>query len=75
MNYGERSVSGEMGFEVGTDIKMPPDFSLVAKSCGAYGQRVDDPSDFLPALKRAANRVRKGTAAVLDVRISNSPHF
>jgi acetolactate synthase-1/2/3 large subunit len=75
MNYGERSVSGEMGFEVGTDIKMPPDFSLVAKSCGAYGQRVDDPSDLLPALKRAANRVRKGTAAVLDVRISDSSHF
>jgi acetolactate synthase-1/2/3 large subunit len=75
MNYGEGSVSGEMGFEVGTDIKMPPDYSLVAKSCRAYGQRVDDPSDLLPALKRAVNRVRKGTAAVLDVRISDSQHF
>jgi acetolactate synthase-1/2/3 large subunit len=75
MNYGEKSVSGEMGFEVGTDIKTPPNYSMVAKSCGAYGQRVDDPSDLLPALKRAANRVRKGTAAVLDVRISNSSNF
>ena len=69
MHYGESSVSGEMGFDVGTDIKMPPDFALVAQSCRAYGQRVDDPSDLLPALKNAVNQVRKGTAAVLDVRI------
>jgi acetolactate synthase-1/2/3 large subunit len=69
MHYGESSVSGEMGFDVGTDIKMPPDFALVAQSCGAYGQIVDDPSDLMPALKIAVNQVRKGTAAVLDVRI------
>jgi acetolactate synthase-1/2/3 large subunit len=69
MHYGESSVSGEMGFDVGTDIKMPPDFALVAQSCRAYGQRVDDPSDLLPALKNAVNQVRKGTAAVLDVRL------
>jgi acetolactate synthase-1/2/3 large subunit len=69
MHYGESSVSGEMGFDVGTDIKLPPDFALVAQSCGAYGQRVDDPSDLMPALKNAINQVRKGTAAVLDVRI------
>jgi acetolactate synthase-1/2/3 large subunit len=71
MDYSESSVSGEMGFEVGTDIKMPPDFALVAKSCRAYGERVDDPSDLLPALKNAVNQVRKGAAAVLDVRIQD----
>ena len=69
MHYGESSVSGEMGFDVGTDIKMPPDFALVAQSCRAHGQRVDDPSDLMPALKDAVDQVRKGTAAVLDVRI------
>jgi thiamine pyrophosphate-dependent acetolactate synthase large subunit-like protein len=58
-----------MGFEVGTDIKMPPDFALVAKSCGAYGQTVDNPSDLLQALQSAADQVRRGTSAVLDVRI------
>ena len=69
MDYGESSVSGEMGFEVGTDIRMPPDYALVAKSCGAYGQTVDDPSDLLPALQNAVDQVRRGTAAVLDIRL------
>jgi acetolactate synthase-1/2/3 large subunit len=71
MDYGESSVSGEMGFEVGTDIKMPPDFALVAKCCGAYGQTVEDPSDLLPALQNAIDQVRRGTAAVLDVKLLN----
>jgi acetolactate synthase-1/2/3 large subunit len=71
MRYGEGSISGEMGFEVGTDIKMPPDFALVAKSCGAYGQTVDNPSDLLQALQSAADQVRRGTSAVLDVRIQD----
>jgi acetolactate synthase-1/2/3 large subunit len=71
MNYGESSVSSEMGFEVGTDIKTPPDFAMVAESCGAYGQRVEEPSDLLPALQGAADRVRRGKSAVLDVRIQD----
>jgi len=69
MHYGESSVSGEMGFEVGTDIRMPPDFAMVAKSCGAYGETVDDPSDLLPALRNAVDQVQGGKAAVIDVRI------
>jgi acetolactate synthase-1/2/3 large subunit len=71
MGYGENSVSGEMGFEVGTDIKLPPDFALIAKSCGAYGERVDEPSKLLPALQNAVDQVRRGRAAVLDVKIED----
>jgi acetolactate synthase-1/2/3 large subunit len=67
--YGEESVSGEMGFEIGTDIKDPPDFATIARACGAHGQKVEEPSELLPALKTAIDQVRKGTSAVLDVRI------
>jgi acetolactate synthase-1/2/3 large subunit len=71
MDYGESSVSGEMGFEVGTDIRTPPDYALVAKSCGAYGEAVDDPADLLPALQNGVDQVRRGKAAVIDVRLRN----
>jgi acetolactate synthase-1/2/3 large subunit len=71
MDYGESSVSGEMGFEVGTDIRMPPDYALVAKSCGAYGETVDEPADLLPALQNGVYQVRRGKAAVIDVRLRN----
>jgi acetolactate synthase-1/2/3 large subunit len=69
MDYGESSVSGEKGFEVGTDIRVPPDYALVAKSCGAYGETVDDPSDLLTALQNGVDQVRRGKAAVIDVRL------
>jgi len=69
MFYGESSISGEMGFEVGTDIKNPPDFALIAKACRAYGQTVEDPSEVLPVLKKAVAQVRGGKSAVVDVRL------
>lgn len=36
-----------------------PDFELVAKSCGAYAQRVEDPSKLSEAIARALDVVRK----------------
>ena len=67
--YGESSVSGEMGFEVGTDIKNPPEYAFIAKACNAYGQTVEDPSELLSVLKNAVDQVRRGKAAVIDVRL------
>jgi acetolactate synthase I/II/III large subunit len=69
MSYGEKSVSGEMGFEIGTDIKDPPDFATIAKGCNAHGQKVEEPSELMPALKTAIEQVRQGIPAVLDVKI------
>lgn len=69
MWYGENSVSGEKGFEFGTDLKKTPDFALIAKACRAYGQTVEDPSELVPVLKGALTQVLKGRAAVVDVRI------
>jgi acetolactate synthase-1/2/3 large subunit len=68
-DYGEESVAGDMGFQVGTDIKDPPDFAAVAKACHSYGHMIEEPSELPSALKTALDHVRKGTPAVLDVRI------
>jgi acetolactate synthase I/II/III large subunit len=73
MFYGEdmeKLVSGDLGFELGIDIRNPPDFAGIAMACHAHGQRVDDPSDLMSALERAIREVRAGRSAVLDVKLS-----
>ena len=67
--YGETTLTDESAFESGVDIKPPPDYSLIAQACGAYGRLVEDPGDVMPALKDALEQVRRGKPAVLDVRI------
>ena len=67
--YSEESVSGELGFEIGTDIRNPPDFASLARACHAYGEKIEDPSGLLAALKNALGQVHNGTPAVLDVKI------
>ena len=47
---------------------MPPDYALIAKACNAYGQTVEDPSELSSALKNAVDQVRRGKAAVLNVK-------
>ncbi len=59
--------TGEM---IGTDIYPPPNYELVAKACRAYAETVENPSEILPALKRALEEVRSGRPAVLDVIIA-----
>ena len=54
---------------VGVDLGPSVDFALLAQSCRAYGEKVEDPSDVTPALERALEQVRGGKSAVLDVRI------
>ena len=52
---------------IGVDLAPLPRFDMVAESVGAYGERVEDPGDVLPALRRALERVRGGQSAVVDV--------
>ena len=54
---------------MGADIPMPPDYSLIARACHAYGRMVDEPADVPKALKDCLEMVRSGQAAVLDVRL------
>ncbi len=54
---------------VGLDIDPPPDYTLIAQSCGAYGERVEEPDQIMGSLNRALDEVRGGRAALLDVII------
>jgi acetolactate synthase-1/2/3 large subunit len=45
----------------------PPDYATLARSCHAYGERVEDPAELGAALDRGLKAVRSGQAAVLDV--------
>ena len=54
---------------VAVDIDPSPDYDVLVQACRGYGERVDDPAQVLPALRRALERVKQGQAAVLDVRI------
>lgn len=51
----------------GGSITPPPDYAGLAVALGGYGEKVDDPSEFEPALKRAIEKVRGGQMALLDV--------
>jgi acetolactate synthase-1/2/3 large subunit len=53
----------------GYDLSPSIDFSLVAKSCGAFGEKVESPAELPGALKRALSAVHSGQAAVLDVAL------
>ncbi len=69
MRYGEESLAGDLGYEVGIDFRDPPDFAAIARACHGYGQTVEDPAEVPVALKTALDHVRRGTSAVLDVKI------
>ncbi len=64
---GEKKLSDRMAFEAGVDIMPPPDYALVAQSCGAYGKTLEDPADVRPVLKEALDQVRSGRPAVVNV--------
>jgi acetolactate synthase I/II/III large subunit len=55
--------------EMGADIPAPPDYAALAKANHAYGRLVEDPADLPKALQECLAAVRKGQAAVLDVKI------
>jgi acetolactate synthase-1/2/3 large subunit len=48
----------------------PPDYAMLAQSCHAYGERVEDPAELGAAIERGLARVRAGQAALLDVVLS-----
>lgn len=64
------SVAGRTRDYVGVDIDPSPDYDVLAQACRAYGERVSDPQEVLPALRRSLDRIHSGQAAVLDVRVA-----
>jgi acetolactate synthase-1/2/3 large subunit len=51
----------------GVRFNTPPDYAALARSCHAYGERVEDPGELPAAIGRGLAAVRSGQAAVLDV--------
>jgi acetolactate synthase-1/2/3 large subunit len=54
----------------GVRFSTPPDYAALARSCHAYGERVEDPGDAPAAIERGLAAVRSGQAAVLDVQLA-----
>ena len=52
---------------VGTDLLPAPRYDLLAPVVGAVGERVEDPNEVLPALRRGLEHVRAGRSVILDV--------
>jgi acetolactate synthase-1/2/3 large subunit len=44
-----------------------PDYAALARSCGAFGERVEDPAELSAAIDRGLRATREGRAAVLDL--------
>ena len=44
-----------------------PDFEQIIKSCGGYGERVDNPADLVGALERGLAAVSSGKSALLNI--------
>jgi acetolactate synthase-1/2/3 large subunit len=65
--YGENKITDEMGAALGLDICPSPDYATIAQGCGAYGRRLENPEEVMPALREAVAQVKSGRAAVLDV--------
>jgi len=50
-----------------TELRPAPDYEKVIETCGGYGEKVDQPGELLPALKRCIDAVRSGTPALVNV--------
>jgi acetolactate synthase I/II/III large subunit len=51
----------------GVRFNTPPDYAALARSCHAFGERVEDPAELPAAIGRGLAAVASGQAAVLDV--------
>jgi acetolactate synthase-1/2/3 large subunit len=70
MIKGGQKLSFESRFEGVdlTDIR----YDQIAKAMGCYGERVDEPNEIKPALKRA---VDSGMPAVIDIIVNKDIHL
>ena len=67
--YFPEGVGPQDNVFIGSEIDPSPDYEVLIRACRGYGERVDEPSEVLPALKRGVECGRAGQAAVIDIRI------
>ncbi len=63
---GAASYAGKAGFN-GSALSPSPDFAMIARAMGAYGEKVTEPDKLPGALRRSLDAVKSGEPAVLDV--------
>ena len=68
---GSASYAGKAGFN-GSDLSPSPDFAMIAKAMGAYGEKVTDPGKLPGAMQRCLDAVRGGQPAVVDVHTAGN---
>ncbi len=56
---------------VGVDLMPPPRYDLLAPVVGAYGERVEQPENVLPALRRGLEQLKSGRSVVLDMILAH----
>ncbi len=56
-----------------TDIS--GDYAAMARAFGGYGERVTDPAQIVPALKRGIEQTQKGKPALLEFLTEKETHF
>jgi acetolactate synthase-1/2/3 large subunit len=56
---------------VGVDLLPAPRYDLLAAVVDAVGERVEDPNEVLPALRRGLDHVRSGRSVILDVILAH----
>ena len=52
---------------LGVDILPRPEYSKLADAFDAYGEKIEDPGDVEPAMKRALEQLAQGKTVLLDV--------
>ena len=63
--------SARSGDLIGVDLTPAPRYHKLADAVEAYGERVEDPTEILPALRRGLERGRSGQSAILDVILAS----
>ena len=75
----QRAMMGKIEFSeqfaIESALDFSPDYALVAQGAHAYGRKITESSDVLPALSEALKSVRAGKPAVLDVHILDTIAF
>jgi acetolactate synthase-1/2/3 large subunit len=71
VNLFPEGASVEQDAFPGVRFHQPPDLAALARSCHAYGERVEDPAEVEAAIERALAAIAGGQSAVLDVIIDS----
>jgi acetolactate synthase-1/2/3 large subunit len=53
----------------GLHIVPCPEYSMIIKAFGGYGERVDEPGEVRAAIERGLDALRNGQSALIDVRL------